>query len=169
MTNFLTKYATWKSILILFGLNLAINILIFPLFQATSPSAMPLDLQFSYSPEKAYQLLANFSPDELKKYMLVELTVDVAYPVVYALLLSFLIFKLSQKTALAMLPIIVLFLDYLENIGIVTMIHYYPQKLTSIANVTSLFTSLKWSLVVVSIVLILVLAVKKMIVKKQTS
>ncbi len=169
MTNFFTKYATWKSILILLGLNLIINVVLFPLFQAASPNAIPLDLQFSYSPEKAYQLLANFSSEELKNYMLVELTLDVAYPVIYGLLLAFLIFKLSQKTALAILPIIVLFLDYLENIGIVTLIHYYPQKLTTIATITSLFTSLKWSLVVVSVVVILVLAMKKIIVKKQPS
>lgn len=162
MIHFLTKYATWKNILLLFGLNLIFNLVIFPLANISSSGVLPLDLHFSYSPDEAYQVLAQFSTDELRRYMMTELTVDVFYPVAYALLLSFLLFKLSQKVAISMVPIAVLVFDYLENLGIVTMIQYYPQKLSNVATITSLFTSLKWSLVVLSVILIILFLVKKL-------
>ena len=167
-TKFLNKYATWKSVLILLALDMIFNILIFPMLMAKSPNTLPLDLYFSYSSDEVYNLFANFSPAELKTYMITELTVDIVYPIVYSLLFAFVIFKLSGKAIFSMVPILVMFLDYLENIGIVTMIHYYPHQLNSVATITSIFTSLKWILVIVSVALILIFLVKKLINRKTT-
>ena len=167
-THFLNKYATWKSVLILLGLDIIFNVVIFPMFMAKSPNTLPLDLYFSYSSDEVYNLFANFSPAELKTYMITELTVDVVYPIVYSLLFAFVIFKLSGKAFFSMVPVLVMFLDYLENIGIVTMIHYYPQQLNSVAMITSIFSSLKWILVIVSVALILIFLVKKLFKPKTT-
>ena len=159
ISNFLNKYATWNSIFILIGLIILFNLLLFPLFYTTDPNNI-LDLQFSYSSEKAYKILANYNDEELKKYIIGELTVDLAYAIVYTLLFSFFIFKLSKNKTLSLLPLLIMFSDYFENIGIVAIINYYPQKLPGIVTLTSLFTSLKWILITMSTLIVLALLVK---------
>lgn len=167
ISNFLNKNATWNSILILLGLLIIFNLLIFPLFYKTNQNNTLLDLQFSYSSEKAYDILAEYNDKELKKYIIGELTVDLVYPIVYTLFISFLIFKLTKKNTLSLFPLLIMFSDYFENIGIVAIINYLPQKLPNIVILTSLFTSLKWILIAISILLILALLLTKLYKQKK--
>ncbi|MDP8268414.1 MAG: hypothetical protein P9L97_06785 [Candidatus Tenebribacter davisii] len=167
ISDFLNKNATWYFILILLGLILLFNLLIFPLFYTTNPNIILLDLQLSYSSEEAYNILAKYNDEELKEYIIGELTVELIYPIVYTLFFSFFIFKLSKKNIFSFLPLLIMFSDYFENIGIVTIINYYPQKLPNIVTLTSLFTSLKWILVAISILLILVLLITKLYKQKK--
>lgn len=161
ITDFLNKNATWNTNLILIGLILFFNLVLFPLVYKPIEITIPLDLQFSYSPEKAYTLLEKYNQKELRQYVIGELTVDFIYPIVYTLFLVFLIFKLSKKKTLSLFPLLILFLDYFENIGIVTLIIQLPQNLPNLVMLTSLFTSLKWILIAITIVLIFTLVIVK--------
>jgi len=167
ISDFLNKNATWHSILILLGLIILFNLLIFPMFHTTNPNNILLDLQFSYSSEEAYNILAKYNDEELKKYIIGELTVELVYPIVYTLFFSFFIFKLSKKNTFLFLPLLIMFSDYFENIGIVTIINYCPQKLPNIVTLTSLFTSLKWILIAITILLILVMLITKLYKQKE--
>ena len=167
ISNFFNKYATWNSILILLGLIIAFNLLIFPLAYKTNQNNIPLDLQFSYSSEKAYNILAKYSDEGLKEYVIAELTVDLIFPIIYALFLSFILFKLTKKSILSLFPLLIILSDYAENIGIVTIINYLPHKLPNLVALTSLFTSLKWILIAISILLILVALVAKLFNQKK--
>ncbi|MDD4148933.1 MAG: hypothetical protein PHE33_02780 [Bacteroidales bacterium] len=162
ITDFLNKKVTWSSILILLGLIILFSLLLFPLFHTTNPNNSILDSQFSYSSEKAYEIFEQYNDEELKGYIIGELTVDLVYPIVYTLLFIFLIFKLSKTVSLSLFPILIMFSDYFENIGIITIINYYPQKIPNIVALTSLFTSIKWTLVAISILMILVLLLMKL-------
>lgn len=157
ISSFLSKNVTWKHILMLLGLIIVFNFLIFPLVYPTNQDTVILDTQFSYSSDKAYTILAEYNKEELKEYGIGVLTVDFVYPIIYSLFLCFLIYKLSNKKTIAMLSLIMLFSDYAENLGIVTIINYYPQKLPCIVSLSSLFTSLKWTTLVFLIITILVL------------
>lgn len=165
ITNFLEKYATWKSILVLLVLNIVFPAVVFPLFQG-DPANVPLDLQFSYSPEKAYQLLAQFSAEDLKMYRILELTGDIAYPIIYGLFFAFIIFKLSKNTVFAIVPLLSILADIIENSGIAIMITSLPKELYTVASITSIFTSLKWILIISSLLLIVVLFVRNLLRKK---
>lgn len=167
--SFLIKKATWKSIFILFGLITVFNLIVFPLVYKTNQNIVPLDLQFSYSPEKAHTILSTYSDEGLEEYAIGELTVDIIYPMVYVLFLSFFVFKLTKKSPLSWFPLLIFMLDCFENIGIVTMVNYFPQKLPNIVLLTSLFTSMKWILIGMSILLILVLLVTKLFKEKKES
>ena len=167
ISNFLNKNATWNSILILLGLIIIFNLLIFPFAYKTSQNIIPLDLQFSYSSEKAYDILANYSDEGLKEYVIAELTVDLIFPLIYALFLSFFLFKLTKKSILSLFPLLIILSDYAENIGIAVIIHYLPHKLPNLVGLTSLFTSLKWVLIAISILLILVALVAKLFNQKK--
>lgn len=161
ISDFLNKNATWNSIIILLTLILLFNLLIFPFFHANNHENVILDAQFSYSSDKAYKIIANYNDAELKKYMIGQLTLDFVYPIVYTLFFSFFIFKLSRKSTLSLFPLLIMFSDYLENIGIVAIVNYYPQKLPNIVTITSLFTSLKWILVASSVLILLALLIRK--------
>lgn len=169
ISSLLNKHASWKSIAILLGLIVFFNIILFPLFYTINEDNLILDTQFSYTPEKAYKILADYTDEELKTYIIGELTVDLVYPIVYTLFLSFFIFKLSQKPTLSLLPLSILVSDFCENIGIVAIVNYYPQKLPNIVSLTSLFTSFKWILIVFSILFILVLLGTKLHNRKKVS
>ncbi len=169
MTNIINRYANIKNILLLFGLILFFNLIIFPLLFSTNKDLIPLDLRISYSPDEAYTLLEKYNQTERRNYFVGALTIDLIYPVIYTLFLCFTIFLLHKNIKLAQFPIFILISDYIENFGIVIMIFYYPNKLTNIALATSLFTSIKWFFVFVSIAVIIYGLLKKihnLIIKK---
>jgi hypothetical protein len=166
LTNFIARYSTWKSILVLLVLNIVFPAVVFPFFQG-NPANIPLDLQFSYSPEKAYELLAQFSSEDLKLYRIMELTADIIYPIIYGVFFSLILFKLSKNIIFASIPLLAILADIIENTGIVILISSLPNQLSAIASITSIFTSLKWILIISSILLILVLMVRNLFKRKK--
>jgi hypothetical protein len=161
MNNFITKYANGKNSLILLGLVIVINIFLV-IAMGGNPNLQPLDLQFSYSPDRAYELLGAFNETERFCYMITELTLDVLYPLVYGMLLSFILFMLHKNLKIAKLPFDVVIIDYLENIGIVIMLLNYPTKINWLVSLTGIFTTLKWLFLVVILMLILWGLLKKL-------
>ncbi len=96
-----------------------------------------------------------------------EMTFDVAYPIVYTLFMSVTLMLLyPNKWKVAWVPYGIFGVDMLENTGIVTMLYSYPTKLTMVAWFTSGFSTIKWSLVMVVLVMILVGLGKKLFTKK---
>lgn len=155
MTDIIKNYSGVKNVVFLFGLVLFFNLIVFPISHEGGAELEILDLQFSYSPAEAYDILGKYSESERYNYLIGELTVDLIYPLIYTLLLCFSIFLLYGKLQLAKIPVLILIFDYAENLGIVTMIYNYPAKLAGIARATSTMTSIKWFFVFVSIIIIL--------------
>ncbi|MDD2983704.1 MAG: hypothetical protein PHQ74_09975 [Crocinitomicaceae bacterium] len=166
LTKFLEKFSNWRILLVLLVLNIVFPAVVFPLFQG-DPANVPLDLQFSYSPTKAYELLAQFSAADLKLYRILELTGDIAYPIIYGVFLSLLIFKLSRNTIFSSIPLLAIVADILENSGIVILISSLPKELHTLASITSIFSSLKWILIVCSMLLIIVLFLRNVFTSKK--
>lgn len=160
MNNFIVKYANRKSALFLFGLVIIINVLLV-LSMSGNPDLKPLDLQLTYDAEKAYDLIGAYSESERKTYILVELTLDVIYPIVYALLFSFLLFMLHKDIQIAKFPFVITILDFVENGGIVTLLINYPKEMHGLATFTSVFTTLKWLVLGLTLILILWGLIKK--------
>ncbi len=154
MIRIINKYATVKITILLFGLVLLFNFIIFPMSHKTNAELPLLDLQISYSPQKAYDIIEKYSERERKNYLFAELTLDLIYPIVYSFLFCFIIFLIYKNETLAKFPFLILIFDYAENFGIVTMLYNYPDKLLNIARITSIATSIKWLLVSFSIIII---------------
>jgi len=112
----------------------------------------PIDLQFAYTPERAYDLIESYSDETREQYVIGEMTKDVAYPMIYTLFMSITLMLLYPKNwKLAWLPYVLFAADMLENIGIITLLLNYPSQLLMIAWVTSAFSTIKWILVVIVI------------------
>ena len=80
---------------------------------------------------------------------------DVIYPLVYTLLFSFALYLLFKSVKLAKFPFLILFADYLENIGVYNILKAYPKELNELVWLTSTVTSIKWILAFTAVVIII--------------
>jgi hypothetical protein len=106
----------------------------------------PIDLRITYSVESVYDFIGECNKENRQSYMFGEFIIDTVYPIIMTFLLSFSIFSIYKNIDIAILPLLVLIVDYLENLGILVLMYSYPTKITILALVTSGLTTLKWVL-----------------------
>ncbi len=161
LTNILGKLATGKNIIILLILMIVANAVVIPLIY---PQFETLDLQSSYSPDGAYNLISSYGEQGRLHYAVIELTLDLFYPLISALLFSLFtaytfrrIFSPQSKLQyLALIPLAVMLVDYFENISVVTMLFIFPQRIDPVAQAANLFTVTKFALSYVELALVLI-------------
>ena len=97
------------------------------------------------------------------------MTLDVIYPVVYTFLMSLSLFVLFPKKKFAWLPYLVFTSDLLDNASIITLLYNYPKELYNLAIVTSVFSTVKWILAVLIVLILSIGLIMKFMVnlKKQ--
>jgi len=167
-----------RVLLVLIGLYLAFLFGVMPLLMGVGEGVPPIDLAFHYSVEEVYGWIAAYGEEGRRRYMLGEMTFDVAYPLIYTSLFIGLIGYLidfqtlvnrpadegrSPMVWLVVLPVSIWLFDMLENIGIVTMLANFPEVLAPVAKLTAWATTIKWSLAYLVIALTLLLGLKKLV------
>ena len=124
----------------------------------------PIDLQFFYTPDKAYGMIQAYGDYVRTFYRNFELTVDLIYPIVYTLFYSLLITWLFKKGfaenslmhKLNVVPFGAWLFDLLENIGIVSMLSVFPSTPAALAWTTTIFTMVKWIFAGASMILVVI-------------
>ena len=160
----LTKLATGRNIVILLLLFLLANLVVVP---AIYPKFQTLDTLISYTPHEAYQLITSYGDQGRQTYLLIELTLDLVYPFISALMFSLAILYSFQRALpahpwtykLALLPFAVMIADYIENACIVTMLLAYPRLLPGIARLSNALTVAKLALTPVELIFVVGLLV----------
>lgn len=122
-----------------------------------------LDLLFIYTPDQVYTTLKDYGVQGRQFYIMVELTADVVYPLLYALLLSGLIIFIYNRIPLRratirrlfLLPLLAMLADFAENTCLVSMLMNYPYRQDGLAMAAAAFTSLKWLFFLASILITL--------------
>lgn len=164
----LQRWATSRNVLLFLVLFLLFEVVILPIagtkLMSYSGGLGPLDLTLGLSPAETYARLAAFTADGRLTYLLIELTADLVFPLVYGLFFSLaigLVYQRSFAPASAMqrliaVPFLATLCDYLENVGIVLMLLFYPQELGAVALLVRPLTLLKWLFTILSAVLLLV-------------
>jgi hypothetical protein len=145
------KMADARMIVLLLFLFL---LTIFGIVPAIYPKFQTLDTLSSYTPQKAYDLLSSYGEASRQSYALIEVTLDLAYPLITALmfsLMSLYTFKRAFPGAawpkyVALAPFAVMLADYFENACIVTMLISYPRQLLGLARLANIFTLAKATL-----------------------
>jgi len=167
-SDLLRKYAKGWIIIILFLLDAAFMGFILPLASALmkgdAAGPGPIDLQFLYTPAKAYAMVASYGEYGRAVYRTTELTLDIIYPIVYTLFFSLLVTWLFRKgfpansrmQRLNLVPFGAWFFDLLENLGIVTMLSIFPSTPAPLAWAAALFTFVKWLFAGASLILVVV-------------
>lgn len=161
LLDLLTKLATGKLVVVFLLLMIAMNAFVLP---AIYPRFGTLDVQLSYSPEKAYQLIDSYGEEGRQYYLLIELTLDAVYPLLLALFFGSLTIYLFRRVfpldsfwqKLPLLALIVMVVDYLENTSVVVMLLNYPRRLDLLAQAANLFTVTKFALIALELILLLI-------------
>ena len=161
MNRILKTYSTNRNIVILFILVVLFNIG-FPVVFAGVEGPL-LDLKLWYSASEARELISSYGPEGRSAYIKGTLTLDYFYPVIYSLLLAFILYRLSAPLIISILPFAILLFDYLENTAILFLLYRYPQEWKFLASTTGWFTLLKWFFVFLSAIKILIFFFRKMI------
>ena len=146
-----SKLANGKVIIILLVLFLLAN---FVVIQAIYPKFQTLDTLSSYTPDKAFQLISSYGEQGRQYYAMIEVTLDLVYPLVTALMFSLIIFYTFKRAFpshswtlyLSLAPYFALLADYLENACIVSMLLIYPREPVLLAQISNFLTIAKFSL-----------------------
>jgi hypothetical protein len=158
MLNKLQKWATGRNVLLLVILDVLFMVGVMPYMQllmalATNQHPQPIDLCIpTWTPAQGFALIESYGDAGRTMYRNIELTADTVYPLVYgfafALLITFLIRKIAPSNKwmpyLALLPLMGMLFDYLENISILILLSYYPQKIVGVAYFGGVATFCKW-------------------------
>ena len=116
-----------------------------------------LDARFFYSKSDVMLAFEEIGEYGRKKYMFISGYIDMVYPLVYGMLFSLLLLRLTRKLPtkkmkwVCYVPLIAVLFDYIENVGVLKMLDSYPMVSESLVNLTSFATSGKWIFVLISI------------------
>ena len=134
------------------------------------------DTERWYQPEDLYTAAEAWGEAGRSAYVRARWTFDVVWPLVYGIfLLTGLTWLWARATSrgsrwrrIALLPVLVVLLDYAENICTATVVARYPSQTPVLAELAPLFTAAKWltlttcfGLLVVGLVAALVAAIRR--------
>lgn len=182
MKNLVIRNLNGKKILGLFVLT---NLVYAIMLTITIPKVMSyaggmklLDMMpTGYSASYVYALLNVLGTAGRKAYLFQQLPIDMIYPflfgITYCLLYAFILKKLNNQDSilfyLCFIPIFAGMFDYLENFGIIILLKSYPNDMTTVAQITSVFSVLKTmlsSIYFVSLVIALLALLKNYVISR---
>jgi len=157
-----TRYVQWlttragkKHLALFFILSIVLNIFMNLSMTESMKKAGALDIAGFYSVEKAYMIMDNQGDDGRQRYLLIETTFDLVYPVFYTsfyliwIALTWGAMKNKSNRYLNLfyiIPVIIICSDYLENMGVITLLLNYPDRLNTTALLTSIASAVKWGM-----------------------
>jgi len=167
LSKTLRKYANGWLVLVFLAGEIFFNAVVLPgqqaKIEAGSGGVGPIDLQFFYTPEKVYGMIASYGDEIRASYRTFELTGDIAYPIVYTLFFSLAITWLfrrgfpssSEVQKYNVIPLGAWLFDLFENLCIVAMLSNHPSTPSVLAWASTIFTMIKWLFAAASILLLL--------------
>lgn len=124
--------------------------------EATGGGQSP-DSSFLYTADDLYQMAEQYGEAGRSAYIQARFTFDLIWPLAYlsllVVLLSILYRVLPVKSRwrwVNLIPILGWVMDMLENIGASLIMYRYPERTSVLAELTPLFTLLKWCLIYAS-------------------
>ncbi|HJU53202.1 MAG TPA: hypothetical protein VJ715_01475 [Pyrinomonadaceae bacterium] len=153
---------TWPRVALLFVLALLMMGVFELRRKALGTELLTLDgRKTGYTPREAGQVFEAIGSDGRALYANTELTLDLAFPLVYGSLMVSLLILLYGRYAkyLVLVPAAAVLMDIAENVTIAIMIWVYnkqpePRPDPPLAKLSSVFTQAKWALSIISLVLI---------------
>lgn len=160
LDHIIRKVADWPGAILLVALYIVSSALIFnngfiPKLQALTPGRDILDNTFGYSSADVISLFDSYGEAGRQAYLSYLLIFDFAYPLLFAFassaLLGWIIIShVENSKALRWLylsPFLLLPLDYIENLGLITMLLNFPTQMLGLASAVGLVTTIKLVLV----------------------
>ena len=144
------------------------NLYLIPAIESVTQGIRCFDMNFGYSYEKASQFLSLLTEEGRQVYLTRQLPLDFFYPIAYGVFFALLLYQLSGRKALVVLPVLLAAFDYCENVCVYRMLTVasLPQALVSVASVA---TIAKTVMMYVCILLILILLIKYIVSRKRAA
>jgi len=178
----LKKYTSGKKVL---GLFILTNVVYLFMLLVTIPKTMGFSngmilldmLPTGYNRDYVNKLFRTLGENGREIYLTNQIPVDMIYPLLfgltYSLLFAYFLKKINKLKPpfiyLSLLPIIAGIADYMENIGIITMLNNYPDLTESTVNATNTFSIIKsssTSIFFIALIIILIILGIKFVKKK---
>jgi hypothetical protein len=160
------KLIAWISLLLLF---VFFSSVLFParrerLVTETGLDKPVADVWLFFTPAELADALPHFPPATRQYYALTEVTLDLAFPLIYGgwlyLSLAGLFSRLPQLTArwqvLRFAPILLIAADLLENASLALNFVSYPPRIPALLSLASAMSAAKWILGIFCVTLLLV-------------
>lgn len=109
-----------------------------------------LDTMFNYSMEEAYEQIKAYGENGRKICVFNTLILDSLFPLLYGAFMSLVLVFLFRETKyriLILMPLLIIFVDYIENTHIAFLLINFPERLPNVAYWCKLVTLVKWTLV----------------------
>lgn len=170
LNNISEKFYQWANgwvVLILVALDMFFAGFVMPLIgglmQDGTGLIQPLDLMMFATPDKTFAMIQRYGDSGRVFYRNVELTADIAYPIIYLFAFGLLISWLFKRGATSnsnlrkwnVAPVGAFVFDLLENTTIVTLLSIFPSQPVILGWLLFIFTAVKWLFAGISILLIL--------------
>ena len=155
LSAFLNRISNWKTLV-----GLILLYILFPaVFFKNAEEKMnalagkelgPIDLTFGFNPTRTLQMVADYGDAGRAYYKQVEMIIDSAYPIVYALLFAVIITLIYSKLLrgpvhyLNLVPFVAMFFDFMENFAIISLLSHYPEQSLFMASLCEVFKLFKW-------------------------
>lgn len=185
MNSLIRKLSTGKIVLVLFIITNLVYVLMvaysLPKTAAHAQGMALLDMMPSgYDLAYVQELFTALGEEGRQTYLYLQLPIDMLYPLLfalcYSLLLVWLIKKIGkQHTRLlyaSYLPFIAAAADYLENIGIITLLHQFPditRRSVEMVSRTSVVKSSSTSAYFVVVLIVLLAFARQKYLKRKTN
>jgi len=158
---FIERFAGIPSLVVLLAISILFPVVIFPLHGLNDIRL--LDLHFLYDPDQVYQHLSMLGAEGRNSYCRMALTSDLLFPVSYSLAMSVALMLVLRKLFLpdsrfrylCLFPFLIVIIDWCENLSLAFVTYSFPERADTLIGFASVFTSLKWMLVVSSILMLL--------------
>ncbi|MGB5608272.1 hypothetical protein [Eudoraea sp.] len=179
LRKIISENLTGKKVAFLFFLtNLVYAFMLFvtiPKTVAYSSGMKLLDMMpQGYNSEYVNELFSKLGEEGREVYLYNQIPIDMIYPflfgITYSLLIAYFLNKLDKLNTpffyLCLVPLIAGIADYLENLGIITMLNDYPDLSITQISTTNIFTLIKslstTLFFLILIVIIIVVGVKRL-------
>lgn len=132
------------------------------------PVDLVLDLKFMYSPQVILDSLSQMDEQGRAAYAEGILYLDLPYVIVYTVLFYTLLQKLWSGRHLCILTLSIAAMDTCENFLMLYHIRSFPDISDALGYLTSVFTSVKWLLVVILLGLVFAGLLRKILFSKES-
>jgi len=126
------------------------------------------DTSFFYTADDLYNMADAYGNQGRNAYLLMRFTFDLAWPIVYLFFMLAVLVNLlrgfdEKLCNLLYVPVIGTLFDYLENIFAAITIGRFPKKTPIIADLTPIFTMIKWVMLGLAFILMVIFLIIKII------
>lgn len=165
MKSLFEQYATKRNLSLVLILAVLFNVLLLLYFRNFDVPI--LDTYMFYTSDEAYEAIGDYGSYKRQRYIIGTLMLDFIYPIFYCLMLAFGLFRLQGSVKLAIFPLFILPVDYLENLSIIFLLRKFPVRYDGVAEMAGIFTLTKWLMVLVSLIGIIALILFRVFKKRR--